>query len=203
MDRLTTGLCGRPVIGIVSYCIIPDNPLTTGGANKYKKLNKYHKLHQTLSDTARTVTFTVLYGPAHFVMSNWRLYRIHNYSTSLSRVDNIARRIKFCVRWSHLHRLSPNGRRFYKASRCCKSPFVRGERPNGQSNGSYRVRVHVTRATESQNVARMPRRAGTSPCGAHLQQADDTPRCHGVDLSFLLSDRGGILSEKWLFPKNG
>ena len=29
----------------------------------------------------------LLYGPAHFVMTNWRLYRIHNYSTSLSRVD--------------------------------------------------------------------------------------------------------------------
>jgi hypothetical protein len=29
----------------------------------------------------------LLYGPAHFVMTCSRLYRIHNYSTSLSRVD--------------------------------------------------------------------------------------------------------------------
>ena len=146
---------------------------------------------------------SLLYGPAHFVMTCWRLYRIHNYSTSLSRVDTIARRIEFCVRWSHLHRLSLSGRRFYKASRCCKSPFVRGARPNGQSNGSYRVHVHVARATESHNDARMPRGAGTSPCDAHLQQADDTPRCHGVDLSFLLSDFGSNFVRKWLFPKNG
>jgi hypothetical protein len=50
----------------------------------------------------------------------------------------------------------------------------------------------------------MPRGAGTSPCDAHLQQADDKPRWHGVDLSFLLSDFGWNLvrkmavSEKWL-----
>ena len=84
-----------------------------------------------------------------------------------------------------------------------KSPFVRGARPNGQSNGSYRVRVHVARATESHNVARMPRGAGTSPCDKHLLQADDTPRWHCVHLFFSSLTLGGILSEKWLFPKNG
>ena len=69
------------------------------------------------------------------------LYRIHNYSTLVCRADTTARRIKFCVRSSHLHRLSLSGRRFYKAPRCFESPFVRGARPKGQSNGSYRVRV--------------------------------------------------------------
>jgi hypothetical protein len=47
----------------------------------------------------------------------------------------------------------------------------------------------------------MPRKAGTSPCDAHLQQADDIPRWHGVDLSFLLSTLRRTVSEKWLFPK--
>jgi hypothetical protein len=148
---------------------------------------------------------TVLYAPAHFVMACLRLYRIHNYSTSLSRGLTTALSTLRGVPSSNLRRLSPSGRRVYKALSCCKSPFVRGARPNGQSSGSYRVRVHVVRATKSHNVARMPRGAGTSPCDAHMQQADDTPRCHGVDLSFLLSSLtlGGILSEKWLFPKNG
>ena len=111
------------------------------------------------------------------------LYRIHNYTTSLCRGLTRALSTLRGVPSSNLRRLSPSGRRFYKAPRCCKSPFVRGTRPNGQSNGSYRVRVHVARATESHNVARMPRGAGTSPCDAHLVQVDDTPRWHGVDLS--------------------
>jgi hypothetical protein len=71
--------------------------------------------HQACS--APIASVTLLYGPAHFVMTCSGLYRTHNYSTSLSRVDIIARRIEFCVRWSHLHRLSPSGRRVFKAPR--------------------------------------------------------------------------------------
>ena len=85
------------------------------------------------------------------------LYRIHNYSTLVGRADIVARKIKFCVRLCHLGRLSLSSHRFYKALSCCKSPFVRGARPNGQSNGSYRVRVHVARATESHNVSHVYR----------------------------------------------
>jgi hypothetical protein len=65
---------------------------------------------------------------------------------------------------SNLRRLSLSGRRFYKASRCCRSPFVRGARPNGQLNGSYRVRVHVAHATESHNMSRVcPGGLGQAP----------------------------------------
>jgi len=79
-----------------------------------------------------------------------------------------------------------------------------GERDQtaGQSNRSYRVHVHVARATESHNVARMPRGAGTSLCDAHLQQVDDTPRWHRVDLSFLLSDFGWNLVRKMAVSEN-
>jgi hypothetical protein len=118
-------------------------------------------------------------------------------------ISIVARRITFCVRLCHLGRLSLSGRRVYKASRCCMSPFVRGARPKGQSNGSYRVCVHVARATESHNVARMPWGAGISSCDAHLLQTDDTPPWHCVDLSFSSLTLSGIVSEKWLFPKNG
>ena len=119
------------------------------------------------------------------------VYRIHNYSTSLRRGLTTALSTLRGVPSSNLRRLSPSGRRVYKALSCCKSPFVRGARPFERPvERVIQVRVHVARATESHNVARMPRGAGTNPCDAHLQQADDTPRCHGVDLSFLLSDFG-------------
>ena len=111
------------------------------------------------------------------------LYRIHDHNTSVSRGLTRALSTLRGVPSLNLRRRSPSGRRFYKASRCCKSPFVRGARPNGQSNGSYRVRVHVARAAASQNVACMPPGAGTSPCGAHLLQADHPRVVIGVDLS--------------------
>ena len=39
----------------------------------------------------------ILYGPAHFVMTCWRLYIIHNCSTILSRVYQRTQHVVGCV----------------------------------------------------------------------------------------------------------
>ena len=127
-----------------------------GGGTSFPQLG--HGEHEKMSGDVVVLQCRV--GSHGACMGSARAQREARGAIFKDVLESVARKVArngTDFRGARLRRLSPNGRRFYKASRCCKSPFVRGARPNGQSNGSYRVRVHVARATESHNVSHVYR----------------------------------------------
>ena len=100
-----------------------------------------------------------------FVIACSRLYRIHNYSTSVCRADTTARRmyttarrIKFCVRW--LVTLAPilslSGRRFYKKLRCWLSALQQTRMSRACPGGlgqAPAMRICCRRTTHRRGIA--------------------------------------------------